>query len=177
MRFEATRIPGVVLVHVEPLRDERGFFARTWCRAAFESEGLCGDLEQVSISWNERRGTLRGMHYQAAPHAEVKLVRVTRGAIHDVALDLRPESDTYKQWVAAELSAENRMALYIPRGVAHGFQTLTDDVEILYQIAPAYQPEAARGVRHDDPAFGIRWPDADPRIVSERDASLPDFEG
>jgi dTDP-4-dehydrorhamnose 3,5-epimerase len=177
MRFEATRIPGVTLVHVEPLRDERGFFARTWCREAFEAQGLSGALDQVSISWNERRGTLRGMHYQAAPHAEAKLVRVTRGAIHDVALDLRPASDTYKQWVGIELSAESRTALYIPPGVAHGFQTLTDDVEILYQIAPVYVPEAARGVRYDDPAFGIAWPQADPRIVSERDAAYPDFEG
>ena len=177
MRFEATRIPGVQLVHIEPQRDERGFFARTWCRAAFEAQGLRTDLDQVSISWNARQGTLRGLHYQAAPHAEVKLVRVTRGAIHDVALDLRPTSPTYKRWVAVRLDAEARTGLYLPEGIAHGFQTLTDDVEILYQIAPAYRPAAARGVRFDDPAFGIEWPAAAPRIVSERDLAFPDFPG
>ena len=165
------------LVHVAPQRDERGFFARTWCRAAFEAQGLKGDLDQVSISWNAKVGTLRGMHYQAAPHAETKLVRVTRGAVHDVVLDLRPQSPEYKGWLGVRLDADSRTAVYIPEGLAHGFQTLTDDVEILYQIAPAYRPEAARGVRYDDPAFGIEWPEARPRIVSDRDRSFPDFEG
>jgi dTDP-4-dehydrorhamnose 3,5-epimerase len=176
VRFEATPLPGVVLVHAGKQADARGFFARTWCRREFEEAGLSSDLDQVSISWNASRWTLRGVHWQAAPHEEVKLVRVTRGSIRDVALDLRPGSPTFKRWFAVDLDDEGRAALYLPRGVAHGFLTLRDDVEVLYHIAPAYVPEAARGVRWNDPAFGIEW-GHEPRFVSERDRGFPDFVG
>ena len=177
MRFEETPLPGVVIVELDPIEDERGFFARTWCRDAFEARGLSGDLAQVSISFNRMAGTLRGMHYQEAPHAEVKLVRVTRGALFDVALDLRAGTPTYKQWTAVDLTAESRRALYVPPGVAHGFQTLVDDTEVLYQISPAYVPGAGRGVRWDDAAFGIDWPATEARIISARDAAYTDFTG
>jgi len=172
VRFEPTRIPGVFLIEPEPVEDARGLFARTWCAEEFRRHELNPALAQCSTSFNRRRGTLRGMHYQAEPWAEAKLVRCTGGAIHDVALDLRPASPAYRQWVGVDLSAANRRALYIPEGVAHGFQTLADDSEVFYQISVAYHPEAARGVRWDDPAFGIRWPLAAP-LLNERDAGYP----
>lgn len=172
MKFTETRLPGVVVVEIEPTRDERGFFARSWCRREFERHGLNPDLVQCNISFNKKKGTLRGMHYQAEPHQEAKLVRCTRGAIYDVVIDLRPESATYRQWQAVELNAENRCMLYVPSGVAHGFQSLEDDTEVFYQMSEFYHPECARGVRWDDPAFGIRWPLPDP-IASEKDRSYP----
>ncbi|MHC5009543.1 MAG: dTDP-4-dehydrorhamnose 3,5-epimerase [Planctomycetota bacterium] len=175
MRFEATAVEGVFVVELEPIEDDRGFFARTWCREAFAARGLNPDLAQCSISFNRRRGTLRGMHYQAAPHEEAKLVRVTRGALFDVALDLRPTSPSFRRWTGVELSAENRRMLYLPEGVAHGFQTLEDATEVLYQISVPFHAASARGVRWDDPAFRITWPEATDRILSERDASYPDF--
>ncbi len=175
MRFLPSRIEGVVAIEPDPVRDERGFFERTWCAAEFGEHGLDARLAQCSASFNRRRGTLRGMHLQAPPHAEAKLVRVTRGAIHDVALDLRPDSPTFRQWVAEELSAENRRMLYVGPGLAHGFQTLEDQTEVFYQISVPHHPGSARGVRWDDPAFGIEWPLADP-ILNERDAGYPDFE-
>jgi dTDP-4-dehydrorhamnose 3,5-epimerase len=167
----------VYLIEPQLLGDERGFFARTWCRREFEARGLNADLAQCSISFNRKAGTLRGMHYQAAPYEEPKLVRCTQGAIYDVALDLRPQSPTFKRWVGVELTAANRRMLYIPAGCAHGFQTTADDSEVFYQISEFYHPEAARGVRWDDPAFAIRWPETTHRIVSPRDAGFPDFRG
>lgn len=176
MRFEATEIPGVVRVLAEPHADERGAFARLHCPQEFAAAGVPFEPAQTSVSSNTRAHTLRGMHYQAAPHAETKLVRVTRGRAFDVAVDLRPESPTYRRWTSAELSAENRMALFIPEGVAHGFLTLEPDTDVLYQIAPAYRPGHDAGVRWNDPVFGIDWP-APPQVISERDASYPDHRG
>jgi len=175
MFFQKTKIGGVIEVQLDRKTDERGFFARSWCRTEFEEAGLDSRLVQCSISYNERRGTLRGMHYQAAPFAEVKLVRCTRGAICDVILDLRAESPTFKQWVAVTLSSENRNMVYIPDGCAHGFLTLADDTEVFYQMSEYYHPEAAHGVRWDDPAFGIEWPEK-VAVISERDRTLPDFQ-
>ncbi len=153
---------------------ERGFFARTWCAEAFRTQGLCPRLAQCSLSYNRRKGTLRGLHWQAPPHPEVKLVRCTRGSVHDVILDLRSASPAYRRWEAVTLSADNRRMLYVPEGVAHGFQTLEDDTEVFYQMSEAHHPECARGVRWDDPAFGLVWP-AGERILSERDRQYGDF--
>ena len=177
MKFLPTALPPLTIIEPEPIADERGLFARTWCREEFRAHGLDSDLAQCSVSANRRRGTLRGLHYQVAPRAEAKLVRCTAGAIIDVALDLRPESPTRGRWLAVELSARDRRMLYIPKGFAHGFQTLEDDTEVFYQISESYDPACARGVRWDDPAFAIRWPEAPGRILSERDASYPDFPG
>lgn len=172
MKFTETKLPGVVVVEIEPICDERGFFARSWCMREFERHGLNPNLAQCNISFNKRKGTLRGMHYQAEPYQEAKLVRCTRGAIYDVVIDLRPESITYRQWQAVELNAENRCMLYVPVGVAHGFQALEDDTEVFYQMSEFYHLECVRGVRWDDSTFGIRWPLPDP-IMSEKDRSYP----
>jgi dTDP-4-dehydrorhamnose 3,5-epimerase len=155
--------------------DERGFFARTWCAEEFHTYGLSSSLAQCSISYNKCRGTLRGLHFQAEPHAEAKLVRCTAGAIYDVILDLRPASDTYGKWFAVELTATNRKTLYIPEGLAHGFQTLVDDTEVFYQMSVNFHLESVRGVRWNDPLFGIEWPVHDPTI-SQRDRSFPDHK-
>lgn len=174
MIFRETSIGGVWIVELERIEDERGFFARTWDADELAGHGLDAELVQCSVSYNRTRGTLRGMHYQAAPHEETKLVCCTAGAIFDVALDLRADSPTFCDWVGVELSADNRLALYIPRGCAHGFLTLTDDVEVTYQMGQRYAPDAARGVRFDDPAFGIEWP-TDVSVINERDRTYPDF--
>jgi dTDP-4-dehydrorhamnose 3,5-epimerase len=174
MIFTETPLKGAYVIDPERLADERGFFARTWCRREFEAHGLDTALAQCSISFNQKTGTLRGMHYQVAPHAEHKLVRCTAGVIHDVIVDLRPGSGTFRQWFAAELSADNRRMLYIPEGLAHGFLTLADNTEVFYQISEHYAPESARGVRWNDPAFAISWP-AHPGIVSHRDSTYADF--
>ena len=174
MIFRETAIEGVCLVEPERHDDERGFFARTWDAVEFAEHGLSGRVVQCSTSYNPRRGTLRGLHYQVPPHEETKLVRCTSGAIFDVAVDLRPGSPTLCHWVAAELTAQNRLALYVPEGCAHGFLTLADDSEIAYQMSGPYVPEAARGVRFDDPAFAIDWP-TQVVLVNERDLSYPDF--
>jgi dTDP-4-dehydrorhamnose 3,5-epimerase len=177
MRFHETPLPGVWLIEPERLGDERGWFARTFDREQFRERGMNPEVVQCNASFNARRDTLRGMHYQAEPHGESKLVRCVRGAIFDVAADLRRHSPTYRGWHGVQLSAENGHALYIPAGLAHGFQTLAEDCEVLYQMGYPYVPEAARGVRFDDPAFAIEWPaPRGARIVSERDASYPDFE-
>jgi dTDP-4-dehydrorhamnose 3,5-epimerase len=172
--FIPTALPGAFVIEPEPASDSRGLFARTWCRRELAAQGLDTELAQSSTSFNKRKGTLRGMHCQAAPFAETKIVRCTRGAIHDVIIDLRPDSATYLRHVAVVLTAEDRKALYVPKGFAHGFQTLEDDTEVLYQISEFYSPEHSRGVRWDDPAFGIAWPQDD-RTMSERDRSYPDF--
>jgi dTDP-4-dehydrorhamnose 3,5-epimerase len=174
MRYRETAIPGAFLIEPEPREDARGFFARVWDRREMEERGLDSAVAQVSLSSNRLRGTLRGMHFQAAPDEETKIVRCIRGALQDVLLDLRPGSGAYLQWEAFELTAENQSALYIPKGVAHGFQTLADDTEVLYQISQFQAPGSARGVRWNDPAFGIRWPLPDP-ILSDRDREYPDF--
>lgn len=172
MQFRPLSIAGAMVVEVERREDSRGFFARSFCRDEFAAQGLPPDFVQCNLSWNARRGTLRGMHFQRAPSREGKLVRCTAGAIWDVVLDLRPDSPTYLRWEAAELTASNRRALYIPPGLAHGFQTLADDTEVFYQMTDMYAPDLADGVRWNDPAFGIDWPVADP-ILSERDAAYP----
>lgn len=174
MNLAQTKIPGVYFVDPQRHEDRRGFFCRTWCAQRFAELGLNPELAQCSISFNLKKGTLRGMHYQAAPHQEAKLVRCTMGAIFDVAIDLRPRSATYLRWVGVELSAENRRMLYLPEGVAHGFQTLCDNTEVFYQISTRYEPRAARGVRWDDPLFGIEWPCVVSEI-SERDRNLATF--
>jgi dTDP-4-dehydrorhamnose 3,5-epimerase len=175
VRFIETKLRGAFIIEPERLEDERGFFARTWCRKEFEARGLNPCLVQCNISFNRNKGTLRGMHFQIPPHAEAKLVRCTMGAIYDVILDLRPDSPTIKQWVAVELTAENRKMLYAPEGLAHGFLTLIDNTEVFYQMSASYHPESARGVRWDDPAFAILWPLDRPGHISVRDKSLPLF--
>jgi dTDP-4-dehydrorhamnose 3,5-epimerase len=175
MRFEAAKVTGAFLIEPEPITDERGFFARIWCRDEFAAHGLNPTLAQANVSFNHRKGTLRGVHYQADPHQEAKLVRCTRGAIWDVVLDLRPDSSTYRAWTGAELSDANRAMLYIPEGCAHGFLTLTDAAEVAYQMSVPYAPEAARGIRYDDPAFGIEWP-GEVVVINQRDASYPDVD-
>ncbi len=174
MIFRETTIDGVTVVEPERHADERGFFARTWDPEEFAAYGLSDRIVQVSVSFNRRRGTLRGLHYQAAPHEEAKLVHCTAGAMFDVAVDLRPRSATFRGWFGVELSAENRLALYVPEGCAHGYLTLADDVEVSYQISAPHQADSARGVRFDDPAFGIEWP-GEVVVINERDLSYPDF--
>ena len=174
MKFTETPLRGAYVIELELLEDERGHFARTFDVGAFVDHLLDPTVVQCNTSYSARRGTLRGMHYQADPDGEAKLVRCTRGAIYDVAVDLRPDSDTYCRWFGAELTADNATMLYIPVGMAHGFQTLTDGAEVHYQMSHYYVQTQARGVRFDDPAFGIEWPLPDP-IVSERDLQFPDF--
>ena len=171
MKFKELRIPGAWLVEIEPIEDERGFFARAFCRREFEARGLDPGIAQCNISVNRKRGTLRGMHLQRPPAMEAKVVRCTRGAIYDVVLDLRPESPTYRRWEAQELTSRSRAGLYIPPGCAHGFQSLEDETEVFYQMSEYYQPALSAGVRFDDPAFAISWP-ISPAIVSERDRSF-----
>jgi len=174
MIFADTLLSGVFIIDPEPLEDARGFFARIWCEREYATHGLNTRIVQASVSLNKRKGTLRGLHYQAAPHQETKLVRCTRGAIFDVVVDLRPDSATYCRYVSALLSAENHRMIYVPEGCAHGFQTLEDNSEVAYQMSEFYSPEYARGVRWDDPAFGIAWP-PDDRTIHDRDQSYPPF--
>jgi dTDP-4-dehydrorhamnose 3,5-epimerase len=175
VKFVPTPLSGAVIVELERREDERGYFARTWCRREFRAAGLGDDgLVQSSVSHNLRRGTLRGMHWQAEPHAEVKLVRCTRGAIWDVIIDLRADSSTYGRHIGVELTAESGQALYIPRGMAHGFVTLVDQSDVFYQMSDYYEPAASRGLRWNDPAFGIIWPVREP-ILHPRDEGYPDF--
>lgn len=173
MIFTPLALEGAYLIEPERHADERGFFARAFCSEDFEARGLADRFVQTSLSFNARRGVLRGLHYQSAPHAETKLIRCTMGAAFDVVLDLRPGSPSFRQWAGLELSAENRRMIYAPEGVAHGFLTLEDRTELEYQITPAYQPASASGVRWNDPAFAIDWPDTPELIISERDAAWP----
>jgi dTDP-4-dehydrorhamnose 3,5-epimerase len=177
VRLVETPLPGAYVVELEPLRDERGWFARTFDAAVFTEMGLNPAVVQCNTSFNELAGTLRGMHYQAEPHGEPKLVRCTRGAVFDVLVDLRPESPAFRRWFGLELRAGGTASLFAPRGVAHGFQTLEDVSEVHYQMGAPYVPGAARGVRWDDPAFGIEWPEPPPagRVMSNRDAGYADF--
>lgn len=172
MMFTPTKIDGVLIVSLEPIGDARGYFARTWCAEEFARHGLDARLTQCSLSCSRTRGTVRGMHYQVAPHEEAKLVRVTRGAVFDVAADIRPASATYGEWVAVELSAENHLALFVPAGCVHGLQTLVDNTEVLYQISTPFVASAARGIRWDDAILNIAWPLA-AAGVSDRDRAWP----
>jgi dTDP-4-dehydrorhamnose 3,5-epimerase len=175
MIFHETQFSGVHLIEIERHADERGFFARTWCRQEFLAQGLQADFVQSSISVNPVAGTVRGLHFQSPPHSETKVVQCVSGAIYDVVVDLRPESATFRKWLGIRLTAESRQMLYIPERVAHGFQTLEKDTEISYLISAYYVPEAARGIRYDDPALGIRWPLPVDRI-SEKDLGLPGMD-
>lgn len=170
-----TVLPGAYTIDLEPIEDKRGFFARVWCERELAAHGLDTRVSQASIAFNEQAGTLRGMHWQAAPHAEVKLVRCVRGAIYDVIVDLRQGSPTFGRWLAVELTEENRRTLYVPEGFAHGYQTLEPRSEVWYQMSVPYAPEAARGFRWDDPRFAIEWPAAEERVISKRDRSWPPF--
>ncbi len=169
-----TEVQGALLVAPVAINDERGLFARTYDAAIFARAGFPTDWPQCNTSWNARKGTLRGMHYQTAPRPDAKIVRCTRGRIFDVAVDLRPDSPTYRRWTGVELSQENRRALAIPGGCAHGFMTLEDDCEVFYMMGDTYVPDLARGIRWNDPAFGIVWP-AEPVVIAEKDKSWPDF--
>ena len=172
MLFKETKLKGVFVVEPEIIADERGFFACSWSPIDFEKHELNPRLRQCNISFNNKRGTVRGMHFQEKPHEEAKLVRCTRGAMYDVAVDLRPGSPSRYRWQAVELTADNHRMLYIPEGLAHGYQTLADDTEIFYQMSESYHPESARGLRWDDPRVGIEWP-LPMTVISERDAKFP----
>jgi dTDP-4-dehydrorhamnose 3,5-epimerase len=175
MIFRETKLQDAFIIEMEPIRDDRGFFARAWCQKEFEAHSLISNFVQANVTFSPKRGTLRGLHYQIAPHEEVKLVRCTRGAIYDVIIDLRPESPTCKQWLGTELTADNRKMIYIPGGFAHGYQILMDDTEVFYQVGQSYAPEYERGIRWDDPAFGIEWP-IDVQVISDKDQSWPDYK-
>jgi dTDP-4-dehydrorhamnose 3,5-epimerase len=174
MIFHETNLAGVFEILPELMHDERGFFARTWCQNEFSQHGLNSRLVQCSLSFSTRKGTLRGMHYQAAPHAETKLIRCTRGSIYDVIIDVRPDSPTFKQWIAATLTPENRKMLFVPEGCAHGFITQADNSEVFYQMSESYNPQSSRGVRWDDPAFAIVWPE-NVQVISDRDRTYHNF--
>jgi dTDP-4-dehydrorhamnose 3,5-epimerase len=172
--FKETKLKGAYVIEIEKRMDRRGFFARTWCRKEFEDRGLVADVVQANLSYNGRKGTLRGMHFQNDPCQETKLVRCTRGAVYDVIIDLRPDSPTYREWIGVELSAGNRTMLYVPKDFAHGYQTLADDTEVAYQVTEFHTPGAERGLRYDDPAFGIAWP-LPIGAISDKDEKWPAF--
>jgi dTDP-4-dehydrorhamnose 3,5-epimerase len=177
MIFSETGLPGAYVIDLERIEDERGFFARAWDERELTEHGLESRIAQCNVSFNKRKGTLRGMHLQRPPHQEVKLIRCTRGGLFDVIIDLRPDSGAYKRWIGIELTADNRRMLYVPRGFAHGFQTLEDDTETFYMVSEFYTPGAESGVRWDDPVFGIEWLLGRPTEVSEKDQHWPDFTG
>ncbi len=174
MIFTETRLKDVYIIELEKREDQRGFFARAWCQREFEEHGLVAQVVQTNVSYNIYKGTLRGMHYQIAPHSETKLVRCTQGAIYDVVIDLRPGSPTFKQWFGVELTSQNYRMLYVPEGFAHGFQTLEDHAEVTYQVSQFYTPGAERGVRYNDPAFGIEWP-LEIKSISDKDKNWPNY--
>jgi dTDP-4-dehydrorhamnose 3,5-epimerase len=175
MIFQETNLSGVFEIRLEPVNDARGFFARSWCQTEFEDHGLNPNVLQCNVSFNTRKGTLRGMHYQEAPRGEAKLVRCTSGSIYDVVIDLRSDSPTFKRWIAVTLTAQRRNMIYVPEGCAHGFLTLEDETEVFYQMSEFYSPELARGIRWDDSAFRIVWPEKI-EVISERDRTYADFE-
>lgn len=175
MIFTETDLQGAYIIDVEPIKDHRGFFARGWCRRELEDQGLKPQIAQCNLSFNHFKGTIRGMHYQVIPFREVKLVRCFRGAIYDVIIDLRTNSANFKSWFGIELSEENRRMLYVPEGFAHGYQTLTDNCEVFYQVSEYYQPNHEQGIRWNDPAFDIKWP-LHATSISDKDKSYPDFE-
>ena len=175
MKFTPSKIPGAWVVDITPIADHRGFFATTWVPDAYQKQGIHPSLAQCNLAFNHKRGTLRGMHFQSAPHAQAKIVRCTRGALLDVIVDLRADSSTYCQWDAVELTADNRRMLFIPEGMAHGYITLVDEVEAYYHTSTPWAPKAESGVRWNDPAFDIRWP-FEPVVISDKDASWPDYQ-
>ena len=174
MTFTETPLAGAYIIDIVALKDDRGFFARTWSVDELKQRGLDATLVQCNVAWNPTKGTLRGMHFQRPPYDEVKIIRCTRGALFDVIIDLRPSSPTFKQWTSVELDADSRRMLYVPKGLAHGYITLTDDVEAYYHVSAPYTPGSADGVAWDDPAFGVTWPMA-PTVISERDRAWPRF--
>lgn len=174
MIFCETQLKGAFIIEIDPKHDTRGFFARAWCAKELEAYKLRSDFVQCNISFSPNEGILRGLHYQKPPYQEVKLIRCTQGAIYDVIVDLRSESPTYLQWFGIELNSQNRRSLYVPEGFAHGFQTLEDNSEVCYPVTQFYTPDAEAGVRWDDPLFAIEWPEADPRIISDKDRCWPD---
>jgi dTDP-4-dehydrorhamnose 3,5-epimerase len=175
MIFRETKLPGAFLMEPEKFEDDRGFFAHGWSPAELGKRGLEAPLVESAISFNKKKGTLRGMHYQASPHGQAKIVRCTMGSVYDVIIDLRSGSPTFKQWVGTELTVRNRLMLYIPKDFAHGFQTLEDETEVFYQMSDPYAPDHARGVRWNDPAFGIDWPELETTIINKRDKNYPNF--
>lgn len=175
MIFRETALNGAFVVELDKKGDERGFFARAWCRNEFESHGLVPSIVQSNLSFNKARGTLRGMHYQIDPFAEAKLVRCVKGAIYDAIIDLRTDSATFMKWISVVLTEDNYKMLYVPEGFAHGFQTLVDDSIVFYHVSQFYSPEHERGIRWDDPSFAIEWPDMGQRIISDKDKRWPDF--
>lgn len=177
MIFTKTKLEDVYIIELEKMEDERGFFARAWCQKEFEKHGLDSQLVQVNLSFNNKKGTLRGMHYQVAPYEETKLVRCIRGAIYDLIIDLRPESPTYKQSFGVELTPENRKMFCVPKGFAHGYLTLEDNTEVLYQVSQFYAPGAEKGIRWIDPEFNLKWPLDENLLISEKDRNWPDFTG
>jgi len=172
MIFRETILKGAFVIEMEKFEDKRGFFARAWCQKEVEANGLVSRVVQTNISFNKKRGTLRGMHYQVAPYEQIKLVRCTRGVIYDVIIDLRPDSPTFRKWTGVELTAENYTMLYVPENFAHGFQTLEDNTEVTYQVSQFYSPESERGVRYDDPVFQVAWP-LPVEVISEKDIAWP----
>lgn len=176
MHFTETKLKGAFILDLNRLEDDRGFFARTFCKDELEAHNLISDVVQANMSWNPKKGTLRGMHYQVDPYQETKLVRCTQGALYDVIIDLRTDSPTYGEWVGVELTAENRRALFVPRDFAHGFVTLEDNTEAFYMVSQSYTPGAESGIRWNDPQFAIEWP-IEPTLVSEKDASWDDYKG
>ena len=176
MNFIETPLEGAYIIEPQRFEDERGFFARSWCKREFETHGLNSRLVQCNISYNRRKGTLRGMHHQEQPYAETKLVRCTLGAVYDVLIDLRPDSPSYKKWCSIKLTVDNRRMVYIPEGFGHGFMTLADNTELFYQMSEFYAPDSARGIRWNDSAFNIVWP-GDVTVISEKDKNYPDFMG
>jgi dTDP-4-dehydrorhamnose 3,5-epimerase len=174
MIFTETKLKGAFVIEVQKFEDDRGFFGRTFCQKEFEKAGLNPNVAQANVSFNRKKGTLRGMHYQAAPHGEIKLVRCTRGAIYDVIIDVRPDSPTYKQWVGVTLKEGAYTMFYVPEGFAHGFQTLEDETEVIYQVSQFYTPGSERGIRYNDPVFRIDWP-LDVQVISDKDRSWPDY--
>ncbi|RMD04340.1 dTDP-4-dehydrorhamnose 3,5-epimerase [Clostridium autoethanogenum] len=175
MIFLETKLKDAYIIQLQPIADERGFFSRTWCKNEFEKHGLKSEIVQCNLSYNEKKGTLRGMHYQVEPYRETKLIRCIKGAFYDVIIDLRKKSHTYKQWIGVELTENNNKSLYVPEGFAHGFQTLVDDTYAFYQVTEFYTPGAERGIRWNDPQFKIQWPEEKNRIISAKDQSLGDY--
>jgi dTDP-4-dehydrorhamnose 3,5-epimerase len=177
IRFIETKLKGAFIIEPERFEDHRGFFARSFSREEFLKHGLLADFIEAGISFNRKRHTVRGMHWQAAPHAQAKLVRCTRGAIYDVIIDLRPESPTYKEWMGQELTEQTKLMLYVPPSFAHGYQTLEDDSEVFYELSAKYSPQSERGLRWNDPLFAINWPKTNDVIINERDRGFPDYRG
>jgi len=174
MIFTETQLNGAYVIEIKKLEDARGFFSRVWCKNEFEAHGLIPDIVQINTSLSKKKGTLRGMHYQVEPNQESKIIRCTKGSIYDVIIDLRPKSPTYKKWLGIELTAENYKMLYVPEDFAHGFQTLEDDTEVVYQVSQFYSPQSEQGVRYNDPAFGIRWP-IDVQVITDKDKNWADY--